>query len=238
MHKKSSGTISPRRLCVAVAEEKTASVINVANQMKTLADVIEIRLDAMRPPEVAPIIAAVQHPLLFTNRPTWEGGAFAGEEEERVASLLEALNASANLVDIELKTQPDLFAQVLEAAKKNRGQVIVSWHDFKGTPSSQALVTIFQQQYRSGAHIGKIVTMANSFTDVLRILELQALAAEMEFPLIAFCMGRAGMISRIATLELGGYMTYAAPDSGRTTAPGQLTISSLRTIMEQFDRAS
>ena len=63
------------------------------------------------------------------------------------------------------------------------------------------------------------------------MLNLQDEAATLGFPLIAFCMGRAGMISSIATLELGGFMTYAAPDNGPVTAPGQLPASVLRTIL-------
>ena len=44
-------------------------------------------------------------------------------------------------------------------------------------------------------------------------------------------MGKAGVISRAATLELGGFMTYAASDTGEITAPGQLSVSALRSIL-------
>ena len=43
------------------------------------------------------------------------------------------------------------------------------------------------------------------------------------------------MISRVATLELGGYMTYAAPDDGQLTAPGQLSLSAMLKALECFD---
>jgi 3-dehydroquinate dehydratase-1/3-dehydroquinate dehydratase/shikimate dehydrogenase len=91
-----------------------------------------------------------------------------------------------------------------------------------------------QEQYRSNASIGKIVTMAQTFQDVLRVLDLQAEAAEIGLPLIAFCMGPVGVISRVATLGLGGFMTYAAADGNLGTAPGQLTISSLRAIAKEL----
>ena len=98
--------------------------------------------------------------------------------------------------------------------------LIISWHDFSGTPSSDELGEILQQQMESGAHIGKIVTTANDYQDVLRILNLLAMAAENNFPLIAFCMGSIGKISRVATTKLGGYMTYAAPDGGDGDSAG------------------
>ena len=123
---------------------------------------------------------------------------------------------------------------IITAAREKQVKSIVSWHDFKGTPSAQALESIFQEQYRSGADVGKIVTMARNFQDVLRVLNLQEIAAEMGFPLCAFCMGKPGMISRVATLELGGYMTYAAPDGAGATAPGQLPFSEVRKVREFF----
>ena len=137
-----------------------------------------------------------------------------------------------------MKTAFDLRQEVIARAVEQQTQVIVSWHNFDETPSADKLEEIFNEQYASGARIGKIVTMAKTSEDVLRVLSLQLLAAEKDFPLIAFCMGRAGIISRLATLELGGYMTYAAPDSGQATAPGQLQVSTLRTILQTLDGAA
>ncbi|MDA3786124.1 MAG: type I 3-dehydroquinate dehydratase, partial [Deltaproteobacteria bacterium] len=77
-----------------------------------------------------------------------------------------------------------------------------------------------------------MVTMARDHTDCLRVLGLQLLAAKERFPLAAFCMGQAGKISRAATLELGGVLTYAAADRQSCTAPGQLTLAELHTIQE------
>jgi 3-dehydroquinate dehydratase type I len=60
------------------------------------------------------------------------------------------------------------------------------------------------------------------------------MAAENNFPLIAFCMGAIGKISRLATIKLGGYMTYAAPDEGKETAPGQMPVSVLRDMLSRL----
>lgn len=223
------------KICVSIAARDVGEALVMARKAAEKADVLEIRLDAMADPGIGPFVEEFKVPLLFTCRPKWEGGEFSGSEEERLALLGEAVNNGAAYVDIELRTGKELRQQLISEARDHNVKTIVSWHDFKTTASSQALQSIFQEQYRSGADIGKIVTMARDFQDVLRVLALQDHAAEMSFPLCAFCMGRAGMISRVATLELGGYMSYAAPDDSPVVAPGQLSVSTMRRVVEVFD---
>lgn len=226
--------LNTTKICVSIGCSSLKKTLAFARKVELHADVIEIRLDTMHDGAVKPCIDEIKRPLLFTNRPVWEGGQFSGEESERLRRLKEATKAGAAYIDIELNTEESLRQELIKVAGKKKTKVIISWHDFSGTPSTQALAQIFQRQYRSGAHIGKIVTMARNFNDVLRVLNLQVEAHEMDFPLAAFCMGGPGMISRIATLELGGFMTYAAPDGAGGTAPGQLQVSALRSIMKSI----
>lgn len=225
---------TPHTLCVSVAATTNEEALTAAALAEKSADVIEIRLDYLSSPAVRPFIKKIKKPVLFTNRPAWEGGLFTGDEQSRVNLLLEAVAEGADYVDIELKADSRIRQQIITGAREANTRTIISWHDFKTTASRPALESILQEQYRSGADIGKIVTMAHSVEDVLRVLNLQVLAREMGFPLIAFCMGRTGMISRVATLELGGFMTYAAPDDGPPTAPGQLPASFIKNFCNRF----
>ena len=227
-------TSAVRRLCVSIAAATQAEALALAKKSEAVADVIEIRLDSMTNPDLPLFVNSLAKPLVFTNRPTWEGGSCAAEEQERLGLLKKAAEAGAAYVDLELNADPTLATELITAARANHCQTIVSWHDFKCTASRQALTEIFQRQCRSGADIGKIVTTARCFQDVFRVLALQEQAAELGFPLIAFCMGPLGMISRVATTDLGGYMTYAAPDNGTPTAPGQLPGSALRRIFTEL----
>jgi len=228
-------TTSPRsRICVSVADRSIDAALATARAAEALADVIEVRLDSLAEPAVRPFVEGLTKPLLFTNRAAWEGGTWQGEESARVDLLVEAVAAGATYVDIELRAEAEQRQRLLAAVQGTACQCIVSWHDFKVTASAQGLGKVFQEMYRSGAHIGKIVTTARDFRDVLRVLNLQDEAAEMDFPLIAFCMGPVGVVSRVATCALGGYMTYAAPDGGGGTAPGQLPITTLRTLLEEL----
>ncbi|MBU0682216.1 MAG: type I 3-dehydroquinate dehydratase [Proteobacteria bacterium] len=221
-----------KNICLSIAEPSLAGALAVAHRLEDRVDVIEIRLDLLDAPVVQPFVEGLKVPLLFTNRPQWEGGHWQGTEEERIALLTEAIACGAAYVDIELLAPAESRGQIIAAAALAQTKVIVSWHNFTETPADEVLVDIFNRQRQSGADIGKIVTMAHDHTDSLRVLGLQLLAAAENFPLAAFCMGQAGKISRAATLELGGILTYAAADRQSCTAPGQLSVDDLRTIQE------
>ncbi len=225
----------PGKICASIAEKTEAAALATASAAEPFSDVIEIRLDSLEKPQITPFIQSIKKPILFTNRAHWEGGFFPGTEEERLSFLHEAIKQKADFIDIELKTSDDLKLPLIKEAQKQGCSSIVSWHSFESTPSSQALKSILQEQYRSGAKIGKMVTMAKNHLDVLRVLDLQILASELQFPLITFCMGSYGTVSRVATLNLGGFMTYASGQDEKQTAPGQLPASTVRKILGEIN---
>ncbi|RWX43817.1 3-dehydroquinate dehydratase, partial [Candidatus Electrothrix marina] len=176
-------------------------------------------------------------PLLFTNRPSWEGGAFDRSEEQRIEPLLEAVQQQAAYVDCELRAESSLRGQLLEAMSGGPTRMILSWHNFEATPPQAELEDVLAQMVESGAHtdntgkiVGKIVTTAHSPEDALRVLRLQEQAKAANFPLSCFCMGEPGRITRLATLYLGGYMTYACLNNSQVTAPGQLSLEQLQEL--------
>ena len=217
-------------LCVSVAAPDAAAVLAAVMPVVHLLDIIEIRLDAMEDPHIEPCIVHLPCPILVTNRPQWEGGQFMGSEEDRIHILCQAVEAGARYADVELHTQPDLRHEVQKRAQHHRAKVLVSHHDFLATPSSARLRAILAEMISVGADIGKIVTTATTPADALRVLALHETAAAAHFPLSAFAMGEPGRISRLATLYLGGFMTYAAIDQQQATAPGQIAITELHTL--------
>lgn len=213
---------------MAIAAQNVQSAIASALPVLDAVDVVEVRLDALHDINIQALCGAIYRPLLFTNRPTWEGGAFSGPEDIRISSLIDAVRNQAAFVDLELKTEQHLRTRLLGEIEGTNTRLISSHHNFTTTPDAESLSQTLRQQAESGAHIGKIVTMAHDHLDMLRVLNLQNEAKELNFPLIAFCMGQAGRISRIITLLLGGFMTYAALDDSQATAPGQLSIKQLK----------
>ena len=218
------------RLCVSVAARDADEVVAVVMPVADLVDVVEIRLDLMADPRIEPCITRLPCPVLVTNRPHWEGGRFMGREEERIAQLCQAVQAGARYADIELRTLPELRRQVLTTARHHGAEVLFSSHDFQSTPPLARLREILAEMIAAGADIGKIVTTATTPADALRVLALLETAAAASFPLCSFAMGEAGKISRLATLFLGGFMTYAAIDQQQATAPGQIPINDLHTL--------
>ena len=221
---------------MSVAAADAASVIARVRPVQSLADVVEIRLDAMLEARIDPCVAALDLPLLVTNRPQWEGGHFADSEDDRVDQLCAAVRAGARYVDIELRTDPALRSRLFTVARDCSARVIVSSHDFTGTPPAALLQATLQQMVASGAHMGKIVTTATNADEALRVLALQQEAGRLGFPLSAFAMGEPGRITRLATLYLGGAMTYAALDEHQATAPGQLSVAHLRSLITLFEQ--
>lgn len=218
------------RICVSIARETVEEGVTAAEKISPLADVIEIRLDRLKTIAVAPFMSRLTKPLLLTNRPAWEGGGYEGEEEARIIPLLDGAQLGVAYVDLELKAPASSQKAMLQAVEKSATRLILSWHNFQETPTREELVGRLAMIQDRGAHIAKIVTMAHDYHDVLRVLNLQEQAAAMDIPLIAFCMGRPGVISRLATVELGGYMTYCAANEDEATAPGQLSVAVLRQI--------
>lgn len=218
------------RVCVSIGRREAIKVIEAAQEIAPLADVIEIRLDCIEKPSIPYFLSAIRTPLLFTNRPTWEGGCYAGSEDSRLDLLAEAMQGGASYIDLELQAPSTSLARIRKEGEENKSKLILSRHDFYKTPPREELSGWLQAMRDNGADIGKIVTTAQDYHDVLRVLQLQEEAAALNFPLIAFCMGKSGTISRLATLELGGYMTYCALDAKEVTAPGQLSVTDLRSI--------
>lgn len=218
------------RICVCLGMSDLEESLVRAKQLKGKADVIEVRLDLLSEPAVTPFLHGLQTPLLFTNRPEWEGGKFHGEERQRLAPMLEAARNGADYIDLEIRAAGDSWKTMLEVCADTKTKLISSWHDFKETPGLQELIALVQKMKDSGANIGKIVTTAQCSHDVLTLFQLLEGAQEMDFPLIAFAMGDIGKISRVAAPALHGYMTYCSADQGEGTAPGQITISEMQDI--------
>lgn len=226
--------MNPGLICVAVGAADAESLAQAVVPVASYVDVVEVRLDWMEQPDVDGCCRLLQLPLLFTNRPTWEGGSCDDVEGERLKPLFEAVRLQAAYVDLEFRAEQQLRAELLAAASRAATRLILSWHDFEGTPCRDELTDILVQMQASGADIGKIITTAHDPSDVLRVLSLHEKSREMGFPLSTFCMGESGRISRLATLYLGGYMTYVALSEEQATAPGQFSAHHFNTLRTLF----
>lgn len=139
-----------------------------------------------------------------------------------MAVLRAAIVAGVEYVDLE----DDIAGTVPRYGETKR---IVSHHNFDETPAN--IDDIHKRMCGLDPDIVKIVTMANSPSDVVRMLKLVASA---EVPTIGFCMGELGIPSRVLCGKFNVPFTYASFSREREMAPGQISFEDMRDLY-RFD---
>jgi 3-dehydroquinate dehydratase/shikimate dehydrogenase len=202
--------VTRSKVCVTVTAATTAELRQRRDAVEG-ADLVELRIDSVADPDVAGALAGRTTPVIVTCRPTWEGGRFRGSEEERLRLIEQAVALGAEYVDIEWRARFD----TLLARTGGRG-VVVSMHDFEGTPSD--LADRVQAMRATGADIVKIAIAATRLSDNVALLGLaRTMGADGRSVLLA--MGERGLASRVLATRFGSAWTYA----GDIEAIGQVT---------------
>ena len=217
-------------ICIPVVATTHEAALKMMERGYDEADIIEIRLDAIPKPDLKRLLGGARGKILVTHRSQAEGGASRGTDEERVALLKEAVKLGADYVDIEGAMDKALICELKQtiAAFHGATKLIVSWHDFSGTPPLGMLRKKFRSLMACGADIVKIVTFARKMEDNFRLLSLIPFAKRRGQEVIAFCMGDLGRSSRVLALLMGSYLTFAALEEGAESAPGQMTVVQMR----------
>jgi 3-dehydroquinate dehydratase type I len=219
-------------ICIPIIAKNTEGALERITRANALADVIEIRLDAMETFDLHEMIQAASKPALVTYRSIGEGGQGTADEKTHASYLLSALEEGAELVDVEWRLPEEWRGKIFRARRKS--SILVSTHVPDSTPPKETLEGIFEALSATGADIIKIVTHAESVMDNLRVLDLIPKAQEMGVKIIAFCMGRVGRISRIFSHLMGGYMTFASLERGEESAAGQIPVEEMKKILDFF----
>ena len=220
------------RICLPIVEKTMKEAILAIKEANRLADLIELRMDYLRNPSLEPLLEVGEKPLIVTNRRKEEGGRYIGDERRRLTILKEAAEQGVAFVDVEIGTEKPLLQDLF--ANKRGTQMILSFHDFQGTPSKKELESLWNRMTRLGADIVKIVTFAKSWEDNLFVLSLIPFSRKRNQEIVAFCMGEKGRMSRVFAPLMGAAWTYASLDRKRTSAPGQLTVWEMRDIWEKL----
>lgn len=227
----------PAKICASIAADTPSLMQQRAHEaLSRGADFVELRLDYLKPGDLANAIGAVdgiKQRAVLTLRSKAQGGRFAGSEQDRLDWLRKIVERSPMLVDIELETLKgnDELADFLDGQKT---PVLVSWHDFDATPPAAELADILSEMRVYGNFV-KMVTTAKSIADSLRLLDLYDSTVGLNA--IIFAMGEAGVISRVlCTLVGNAPFTYASLDEA--IAPGQLTVTEMRRLYDMLENRS
>jgi 3-dehydroquinate dehydratase-1 len=214
------------KICASVAEKTPKRLKQTLTKALKKSDYAEIRFDFLNPnlvPDALQLISKDLRKCVCTLRPVSEGGKFSGSEKNRISIIKLIAEYNPFLLDVELNTLSK--NKNLRRYLKNTGTgILVSWHNFKQTPSNSVLKKKLAQMKKISNNI-KIVTMAKSINDATRVLSLYK---NNNTKLIVFSMGNYGRISRILCLFLGSPYTYAS--LGKPVAPGQFSVDEVKSI--------
>ncbi len=225
-------------ICVPIIAETNDEALEKIDKAAKVADLIELRMDYLPNPDLPRLLKKKTKPVIVTCRTRKDGGKYGtapehegGSESKRISLLCEALKIGVDYVDIEFDAPESSRKKVLESASP--GQVILSYHNFDGTPDDLELLKDRMISSAPGAII-KIAAFANSITDNLKILDLLKNKKTGE-KIAAFCMGEYGEISRILSPLFGGAFTFGSLGPGEESAPGQIPALVLKEIYRVND---
>ena len=215
--------------CVSIGEKNPKKIKIVLKKALSKSDFVEIRFDYLKKSDIPIVLENIKKNLsrcVCTLRPKSEGGLFNGKEYERKSILRLIAEYNLFLLDVEYHTiQQD--KKLTAYLKKSKCKLLISWHDFKKTPSESQLRTKFNKM-RQLSDIVKIVTVAKNVSDASRLLSLYSIKSKNKT--IAFCMGEQGKFSRILCLHLGSPFTYVS--LGKAIAPGQFSVDEIKSLSD------
>lgn len=236
------------KICVPLVGRTLEELLEEAEALKPLQpDVVEWRVDYLeQAPDPIAVLEALRGiaaalpelPLIFTFRSAREGG-----EKEISAADYERLNAAAaasglaDFIDVELFGEEDSVRRQIAAAHEQGVFVILSNHDFQGTPSEEEIVARLRKAQELDGDLPKIAVMPQNPGDVLTLLAATLKMSELyaDRPIITMSMAGAGVISRLAGEVFGSALTFGA--AKKPSAPGQVAAAELRTALELLHRA-
>jgi len=204
-------------ICVSLKEKNTGLCLKALSKLSFA----EIRLDqiSLSQKDVKKIFSS--HPkLIATCRP----GNYS--ESKRKDLLIEAVQAGAAFVDMEIGTRENVLREVMQKALKHDCKVILSFHDFCGTPSLKRLQQLINIGFSRGADIVKIACHIQTKQENSRLLGL----LQDKRPVVVIGLGKKGRITRISSVFCGSPFTYASLAKGKETAEGQLDKKTLQSM--------
>ena len=196
-------------------------------------DVMEFRLDYLDPAQVTlelmgRWVSMAGVPVIATLRRKPYGGLFIGSKVDQLEILSKIQGAGFAFLDIEIETLEVLLPTELGKIKRGPSRLIASYHNFKKTPLN--LDPIFHRILAVEPDVVKIATLATSFSDNFRLIQIINLAKDRGVAIIPVAMGELGAYSRLVASSCGALLTYASSRKGKEAAPGQLTAQAMHYV--------
>ena len=234
------------KLCVAIQGTTPDEIWQRAASVADETHFVEFRLDSLpKPPAALPglkdfLSAHRDVTAIATCRRKQFGGHFTGALTAELEILTKAAEAGCQIVDLEIESAEELKAAQLARFRAGlraaSAALLISFHDFtrtKGLDQAAKRIEAFEPDYV------KVVCTARTLSDnlaVLRLIEDHSLSSHV----VGIAMGEEGLLSRVLGPRAGAAFTFAAPDDGTETAPGQVSVRTLldHYRLDQLDQAT
>jgi 3-dehydroquinate dehydratase I len=189
-------------------------------------DFFELRLDrlASMADQVESVLPRLRTQLIITARHPHEGGARKLRLRQRRDLLARFLN-HARHIDVELRSAPALQS-LLALAERKKIRRIISFHNFKSTPSARILAAKAREASFHGADIFKVATRTDTPMELGRLVEFIT-NSRVDVPLAVMGIGKLGAISRVLLARAGSVLIYASVGAA-SDVEGQLSLEQLR----------
>lgn len=230
------------KVIVPIVGVTKEDILSAARSFKGIPlDVVEWRVDwyedVFDQAKVAEVLSELRTelgdtPLLFTFRTSTEGGEKAIDPKDYAdLNVFAAKTGNVDLVDVEIFTGDAIVSQIIDQVHATGVKIVASNHDFDKTPDKADIIYRLRKMQDMGADIPKIAVMPQSKEDVLTLLSAteEMTRCYADRPIITMSMAGTGVISRLCGEVFGSSMTFGAV--GKVSAPGQMAVEDLQTIL-------
>jgi len=196
--------------------------------MRRRPDLFELRLDRLADiaDSVEEVLPKLRRPLIITARDPREGGANKLRLRQR-RDLLARFLDHADYVDVELRSASALLLS-FDLARNNHIRRIISFHNFRSTPSKRILAAKAREAQSHGADIFKVATRTDTPVELERLVDFMT-SHRLNLALAVMGIGKLGAISRVLLARAGSALIYAAAGAG-SDVEGQLSLEQLRAL--------
>jgi len=202
------------RICSIVVGSNLTQFLNNLEEVQEISNMVELRTDKLT--------NLSEENLLIIKKQTKIPAILTCRDKK---TLLTAIKLKFNFVDIDLDTveKNNLIFPINRKTK-----VIISFHDFKKTPSIEVFNKIIINMKKHKPDIIKIATYVRNDEDVINLTRLM-IDGMIDFKRIIIGMGKKGKVTRIFGPMLGNFLTYASTNRG-VSAPGQINVNDMKKI--------
>lgn len=219
----------PNKYCLPIIKKTRSEVIQSLKQNLASYRYAEIWIDYIEDLErgfPASLVGEYPHRLIFVFRR--KRLAPMQLPTSRRFEILKTLSRKPTLVDFDVTSQADEIPELARFSLKT----VLSYHNYNQTPSDTELRSIIDRMNGWGAHMTRISTFCAIQRDALRLLSLLIELRESGRRCVVLGMGKHGLITQIFGTQWGNEMIFAPLENGQETAPGDLVMAKLDSIMQ------